>query len=414
MQKVNYKHKNAGYIQLKSIHPLDKYIVYGYLRKNQTLYFEPTHIQYFNLLIMANIIVLYSYGNTKKIKYSIHREVFILYDYYKPCKYKPLSTLNNTYIKCLDVINKRTGIKYVIKKHKDVFLDLTDGIHILSEIRLLMHFKHPNILSIIDTIPCETTHIDSYTNIYLIMPKMQTTLSKAIRHSKIKLRDNHCQFIMYQLLRAVTYLHSANITHANLQPKNILINCRDCHIKITGFNVSNVIQKENIIDNSNICYVSPESLIHSNIHHHKNGDVWSLGCIFAELLIGKQLFSSKNRFDQLREIFELVGTPTDLLWIESKAAKKWILRSKQYTCHGFRNVFEKVSIDALDLLNGMLVTNPLIRYSSVNCLRHTYVKIFYCKNDEKICDMFDVLDDKLIQSKFVLRDKMYQVLTSYW
>lgn len=118
--------------------------------------------------------------------------------------------------------------KVAIKKIPNAFEDLIDAKRILREIKLLKFFNHENIVSLVDIPrpPAKT----GFEDIYFITDLMGTDLHRVI-YSKQELNDEYVQFFMYQIVRAVLYMHSANVIHRDLKPSNILSNA-DCHVKV--------------------------------------------------------------------------------------------------------------------------------------------------------------------------------------
>jgi mitogen-activated protein kinase 1/3 len=118
--------------------------------------------------------------------------------------------------------------KVAIKKVPNAFEDLIDAKRILREIKLLKFFNHENIVSLLD-VPKPPSKV-GYDDIYIITDLMGTDLHRVI-YSKQELNDEYVQFFMYQIIRAILYMHSANVIHRDLKPSNILSNA-DCHVKI--------------------------------------------------------------------------------------------------------------------------------------------------------------------------------------
>ena len=126
---------------------------------------------------------------------------------------------------CLD---KKANIKVAVKKVPNAFDDLIDAKRILREIKLLSYFDHENIISLLDVPrpPSKT----GYNDIYIVTDLMETDLHRVI-YSKQDLSDDHIQYFVYQILRGLLYMHSANVAHRDLKPSNILVN-KNCDLKI--------------------------------------------------------------------------------------------------------------------------------------------------------------------------------------
>jgi len=350
----------------------------------------------------------------KKVHYRVKNEQFVLYDYYQPVRIIG----SGAYAVVCEAINTLNGSRNAVKKNKGVFDHITDARRILREIKLLMHFDHQDIISLVDVIPCDSTDIDTFNDVYLIMPKMETTLAKVIR-SRQKLTDRHFQFFMYQMLRGLAYMHSANVIHRDLKPENILINGADCNVKITDFGLARGVCKDENIEKPTEYvvtrwYRSPEVMCSAGFYD-ESVDIWSLGCIFAELILRRPLFPGQNYLDQLKIIFEVMGTPKDLTWIKTPEARRWVQKLSKHDGKPLNEVFPKASEGALKLLSVMLTMDPNHRHSALQCLRHPYLKELHRKEDETTCPPFDLSFEfeKAIKTKFGVRHMMFAALTEW-
>ena len=129
----------------------------------------------------------------KRLKYQLPNskgEKFELYTWLKPTKLLG----EGAYAAVCEVVDQRTGKKYAIKKNRDVFSNVADARRILREIKLMTWMDHPHVMGLCGVIPPETHDRDTYKDCYLIMPRMDTTLSKVIR-SKQHLSERHIQMI---------------------------------------------------------------------------------------------------------------------------------------------------------------------------------------------------------------------------
>jgi mitogen-activated protein kinase 15 len=131
---------------------------------------------------------------------------------------------------------------------------------------------------------------------------MEADLHNAIGQKILK--DIHNRFIMHQICKGIKYLHSAEIIHRDLKPSNILINS-DCHLKICDFGLARSLSQENqnqdLVMTEEVAtrwYRAPEVLLGSQ-NYDKSADIWSIGCILAEILIGKPIFPGNSTLNQL-------------------------------------------------------------------------------------------------------------------
>lgn len=131
-------------------------------------------------------------------------------------------------------IHRPTGKKMAIKKMDGVFEDEIDCKRILREINLLRKLEHPYLIRIFDVI--EPKDRDSFDTLYVVLELAESDLKKVIK-SAIHLQIKHIQTVVYNLLCAVKYLHSANVLHRDLKPANVLVN-EDCSVKICDFGLA--------------------------------------------------------------------------------------------------------------------------------------------------------------------------------
>jgi serine/threonine protein kinase len=170
----------------------------------------------------------------KSVKPKMHSFVVAGQTFTVEAKYKLLKQIGQgaygVVCSCKDTSKdpKDEFYKVAIKKVPNAFEDLIDAKRILREIKLLKFFNHENIVTLLD-IP-KPPGKTGYEDIYFITDLMGTDLHRVI-YSKQELTDEYIQFFVYQIVRGVLYMHSANVVHRDLKPSNILSNA-DCHIKI--------------------------------------------------------------------------------------------------------------------------------------------------------------------------------------
>lgn len=171
--------------------------------------------------------------------------------------------------------------------------------------------------------------LDHFEDVYIVSELMDTDLHQIIS-SPQALSDDHCQYFLYQILRGLKYIHSAHVLHRDLKPSNLLLN-GNCDLKICDFGLARVAHPDENHTGFMTEYVAtrwyraPEIML-SWKEYTKAIDVWSVGCIFAELLGRKPLFPGKDYIHQLNLITDVIGTPddADMEYIESDKARRYI------------------------------------------------------------------------------------------
>lgn len=183
--------------------------------------------------------------------------------FYCGTRYQPKEYLGaGSYGWVISAYDKVTKRDVAIKKlHK--MEDLIDGKRLLREIRLTRYMSHENILELLDIIYHEETK-GEFGVLYLVSPLLDTDLLKIIA-SQQKLTDEHIQYIVYQIIRGLHFIHSANIVHRDLKPSNILTT-EDCEIKICDFGLSRAIEDQKDILTEYVVtrfYRAPEIMLSS-------------------------------------------------------------------------------------------------------------------------------------------------------
>ncbi|XP_040609925.1 mitogen-activated protein kinase 11 isoform X3 [Mesocricetus auratus] len=166
------------------------------------------------------------------------------------------------------------------------------------------------------------TSIEDFSEVYLVTTLMGADLNNIVKCQALS--DEHVQFLVYQLLRGLKYIHSAGIIHRDLKPSNVAVN-EDCELRILDFGLARQADEEMTGYVATRWYRAPEIMLNW-MHYNQTVDIWSVGCIMAELIQGKALFPGNDYIDQLKRIMEVVGTPSPevLAKISSEHARTYI------------------------------------------------------------------------------------------
>jgi len=311
-------------------------------------------------------------------------------------------------------LDKKTNQKVAIKKVHNAFEDLIDAKRIVREIKLLQFFDHEDIIPIVDILKPEKK--TGFEDIYFVTELMETDLHRVI-YSGQKLSDEHIQYFLYQLIRGMLYMHSANVMHRDLKPNNVLVN-KDCKLKICDLGLARGFEEEDDIKTTYVVtrwYRAPEVILKAS-EYTKAIDMWAVGCIFAELLGRTPLFPGQNYLDQLQRIVAVLGTPSsiDMTYINNDKALDYMKSLPKRSKLPLKNLYPDASPVALDLLEKLLVFNPDKRYTAEECLGHPYFEEYHSAEAEPLCDeVFDWRWDNFEPTKELLQEMVYNEASKF-
>jgi len=329
--------------------------------------------------------------------------------------YHPLKPLGRgAYgVVCSAIDKTRDDAKVAIKKIQKAFDDLVDGKRILREVKLLRHFDHPNVVRQVDLAPSP----GSFDDLYIFLDFMETDLHKII-YSKNELTDDHIQYFIYQILRGMKYIHSANVLHRDLKPSNLLLNST-CALKICDFGLARGTKTDEDFELTEYVvtrwYRAPEVMCACQ-DYGAGIDVWSIGCIMAELHGRKPLFPGEDYIKQMNLIFGVLGTPseTDYDMITNSRALEYIKSLKKRDRVPFGKIYPKATEGAVDLMEQMLKFNPKDRISVEDALKHPYLAQHHNPDNEPVCaDNFNFDFEKQTMTEEKLQSLMMDEIRHY-
>jgi serine/threonine protein kinase len=273
---------------------------------------------------------------------------------------------------------KRYHAQQVVAIKKMKADDTQDGVNstTLREVSLLLELQHPNIVELKEVIPGKA-------NIYLVFEYVERDLSMVILDiKKGKISRDAIKLIMYQLIKGLTYLHSFGILHRDLKPTNILISSKGV-VKIADFGLARFapVAKSEALTREvmTLWYRSPEIMLGEKCYINAL-DVWSLGCIFAELYTGRVLFQGDCEIGQLFKIFSLLGTPNDHYSTDLSKLPDYKTTFPYYHQKSSPPIFSKEDNSANDLISKMLKLSPKDRITSSDSLSHEYFRTLDVKS----------------------------------
>ncbi|KAF3648079.1 Mitogen-activated protein kinase 4 [Capsicum annuum] len=244
---------------------------------------------------------------------------------------------------------------------------------------------------------------ENFNDVYIVYELMDTDLHQIIRSNQ-QLTDDHCRiynlvavlptvvhtdssYFLYQILRGLKYIHSANVLHRDLKPSNLLLNA-NCDLKVGDFGLARTTSETDFMTEYVVTrwYRAPELLL--NCSEYTGAiDIWSVGCILGEMMTRQPLFPGKDYVHQLRLITELIGSPDDasLGFLRSDNARRYVRQLPQYPRQQFAARFPNSSPGAVDLLEKMLVFDPSKRVTVDEALCHPYLAPLHDINEEPVC-----------------------------
>ncbi|KAM6926937.1 mitogen-activated protein kinase 12 [Lycodopsis pacificus] len=333
---------------------------------------------------------------SKRIRPGYYRQDVNKTSWEVPERYRELKQVGTgAYGTVCSAVDSRTGTKVAIKKLYRPFQSELFAKRAYRELRLLKHMKHENVIGLFDVFTADLS-LDRFHDFYLVMPFMGTDLGKLMKLQKLS--EEKIQYLVYQMLKGLKYIHSAGIIHRDLKPGNLAIN-QDCELKILDFGLARQTDSEMTGYVVTRWYRAPEVIL-SWMHYTQTVDIWSVGCIMAEMLQGKPLFKGSDHLNQLTEIMKLTGTPTQEFAskLESDDAKGYIKSLPKVEKKDLQNVFSTTNPQAVCVLEVMLLLDPESRVTAAEALMLPYFTEFREPEDETVAQPYDHSLDNTEQS----------------
>ncbi|PAA92273.1 hypothetical protein BOX15_Mlig001230g2 [Macrostomum lignano] len=318
-------------------------------------------------------------------------------------------------------LDRRTGEIVALKKIFDAFRNQTDAQRTFREIAFLQQFTdHPNIVKLLNVIKAENDM-----DIYLVFEFMETDLHNVIKRGNI-LKEVHKQYIMYQMLKATMYIHSGNCVHRDQKPSNVLLDS-DCFVKLCDFGLARSLsQTKRQLQRPDTdpalteyvatrWYRAPEILLASR-RYTTGVDMWSLGCILGEMLLGKPLFPGSSTLNQIERIVSAISPPTkeEIASIGSNYGASILEKaSSGRPAQPLESILPaQVDPNAVDLLHRLLQFSPDRRITAAEALRHPYVRRFHSPTEEITLnrDVAPPVDDNSQLSVLEYRNRLYEMI----
>jgi len=226
-----------------------------------------------------------------------------------PKRYQDLSPIGQgAFGAVIRAVDTDTNKSVAIKKMLRPFQSETHAKRTYRELKLLMHLNHRDaqVVQLYNVFTPEK-NVDDFQTLYFVLNFVDYDLSKVIKRGK-PFTEDHIKLLIYSLLRGLKFIHSAGVIHRDLKPTNIGIS-QNSDLTILDFGLARV--ATNGLQTGYVAtrwWRAPEVFINWERYDEKV-DIWSVGCIMAELILLKPLFAGTDHIDQLTKIFDIVGTP---------------------------------------------------------------------------------------------------------
>ncbi|KAJ3221068.1 TFIIH complex serine/threonine-protein kinase subunit kin28 [Clydaea vesicula] len=258
-----------------------------------------------------------------------------------------------------------TGRQVAIKKIK--LSNFKEGLDIsaIREIKILKELKHQNIIELIEV-------FSSKTNINLVLEFLQCDLEMIIKNKNVVFSAADIKSWMLMTMRGIRHCHKNYYLHRDLKPNNLLL-AHDGQLKLADFGLAKDFGDPFRPLTSNVVtrwYRAPELLLGAQSYGY-SVDIWAIGCIFAELMLRTPYLAGETDIGQLQVIVRALGTPTEADWPDIKSLPDYY-DLPYFPRNSLGSLFTAAGVDALNLLEKMLVFDPLKRISAEEALRHFY------------------------------------------
>ncbi|XP_050090418.1 cyclin-dependent kinase 2 [Anopheles aquasalis] len=235
----------------------------------------------------------------------------------------------------------------------------------MREISLLKSLKHHSIVELFDVIIIDTS-------IYMIFEYLDMDLKKMLDRHKASFSPALVKSYMHQMLDAIAHCHLHRILHRDLKPQNLLVD-RKGHLKLADFGLARAVNLPIRVFTHEVVtlwYRAPEILLGTKFYC-VGVDTWSLGCIFAEMLMKRPLFPGDSEIDQLYKIFRQLGTPTEQTWPGVSHLADYKKSFPQWQA-GTLPLELRTERDAQALFSELMRYDPTARLSPKDAMSHAY------------------------------------------
>ncbi|XP_020092428.1 probable serine/threonine-protein kinase At1g54610 isoform X1 [Ananas comosus] len=237
------------------------------------------------------------------------------------------------------------------------------------EIQILRRLDHPNIVKLEGLI---TSRLSC--SIYLVFEYMEHDLAGLSSSPDIKFSEPQIKCYMHQLLSGLEHCHSRGVMHRDIKCANLLVN-NEGILKMADFGLANCFtlgQKQPLTSRVVTLWYRPPELLFGSTDYQASVDLWSVGCVFAEMFVGKPILQGRTEIEQIHKIFKLCGSPPDEYWRKSKLSYAAVFKPQQRYENCLRETFKFLPECAFGLLRSLLSVEPYKRGTASTALTSEY------------------------------------------
>ncbi|ONM59377.1 hypothetical protein ZEAMMB73_Zm00001d022041 [Zea mays] len=239
------------------------------------------------------------------------------------------------------------------------------------EIQILRRLDHPNVMKLEGLI---TSRLSC--SLYLVFEYMEHDLAGLCSSPDIRFTEAQLKCYMNQLLSGLEHCHSRRVVHRDMKGANLLVN-NEGVLKIADFGLANFFDPNKnhpLTSRVVTLWYRPPELLLGSTHYDAAVDLWSLGCVFAEMYRGKPILQGRTEVEQLHKIFKLCGSPADDYWKKSKLPHATVFKPHHPYPSTLRDVFKEVPENALSLLETLLSVEPYKRGTASSALSSEFFR----------------------------------------
>ncbi|KAH0744904.1 hypothetical protein KY290_032897 [Solanum tuberosum] len=237
------------------------------------------------------------------------------------------------------------------------------------EIHILRRLDHPNIIKLEGLVTSRMS-----CSLYLVFEYMEHDLAGLASHPGLKFTESQVKCYMQQLLRGLDHCHSRGVLHRDIKGSNLLIDNNGV-LKIADFGLASFFdphQSQPLTSRVVTLWYRPPELLLGATYYGTAVDLWSAGCILAELYAGKPIMPGRTEVEQLHKIFKLCGSPSEEYWRKSRLPHATIFKPQQPYRRCVAETFKEFPAPALALIETLLSIDPVDRGSSASALKSEF------------------------------------------